>query len=261
MIRRVRGVLWGLLAVLLAGIGGTIVWTRVGQVSRQGGWDQRPLEGLGVFGTVPDFSFIERSGRAVRLSDLRGKVWIANFIYTHCTETCPIQSAQIAQLQADLRDVPDVRFVSITVEPETDTPPALTEYARRYGADPEKWLFLTGDKRAIYRLALEGFRLSVADPREAGQAPSQGPSPSRGRGSGLPQSQVRRGWAWALLRLVEPKAAMATHGSSAAAFIHSSRFVLVDRQARIRGYYHSDDAEALQRLRKDVRTLLREKWS
>jgi cytochrome oxidase Cu insertion factor (SCO1/SenC/PrrC family) len=256
-IRLGRRALWALTAgVVVLGVGMAV---GIGQRARprQGGWEQRSLEGLQVFGTVPEFSFTERSGRRVGLADLQGKVWIGNFIYTHCTETCPIQSAQMAQLQADLRDVPGVRFVSITVEPETDTPAVLAEYARRYGADPEKWLFLTGEKAAIYRLAQEGFRLSVADPREQVQSPAQKKSPpARPGASGRQHSgSVRE----VLLWLIEPAPALAIHGSPAAVFIHSSRFVLVDRQARIRGYYRSDDAEALMRLRKDVRTLVRER--
>ena len=77
----------------------------------------RGLEGLQVFGTLPDFSLIERSGRAVTLADLRSKVWIANFIYTHCTDTCPLQSARMAKLQDDFAGERNLRLVSITVDP------------------------------------------------------------------------------------------------------------------------------------------------
>ncbi|HEX9898376.1 MAG TPA: SCO family protein, partial [Candidatus Methylomirabilis sp.] len=155
-----------LLLTALAGILGTAVWTWQGSRPGRGGGEDRPLEGLRIFGTVPDFSLIQRDGRRVTLADLRGKVWIANFIYTHCTDTCPLQSAQMARLQEELKTEPNFRLVSITVDPEQDTPETLTEYATRFGADRERWLFLTGEKRAVYTLAVVGFRLSVADPEE-----------------------------------------------------------------------------------------------
>lgn len=210
-----KEVLWGVPILVLVGIMGAI-WTWQGMGTRQRGWGERPLEGLGVFGRVPDFSLIERSGRRIERSDLLGKVWIVNFIYTHCPDTCPLQSAQMAQLQADLMAEQEVRLVSITVDPERDTREVLARYAGRFGADPERWLFLTGEKEAISHLAQEGFHLSAVEvPPEKRATPE-------------------------------------------ASHLHSSRFVLVDRQARIRGYYPSSDAEALQRLRQDVKTLLRE---
>ena len=178
---------------------------------RKGVQDQRPLGGLKDFGRLPDFSLIERSGRTVSLSDLQDRTWIANFIYTSCKESCPQQSAEIARLQVDLAGWPQVQLVSITVDPERDQPEILARYADRYGADPNRWLFLTGDKTEIYRLAQEGFRLSAA-PASSAEAPD--------------------------------------------IILHSSRFVLVDGQAHIRGYYHSNDAEDLRQLRKDIETLV-----
>lgn len=227
-----RAFLWGLVAVSLVGAAvGTALWNWQGARPRQGTSEERPLEGLKVFATVPDFSLIERSGKRVSLTGLVGRVWIANFIYTHCPDTCPLQSAQMARLQKDLAAERDLQLISITVDPERDTPAVLSEYAERFGADPDKWLFLTGEKKAIYRLAQEGFRLSAVDPGEGVQS-----------------------WLFA----VPP--VMAHHGQVGKTFLHSSRFVLVDRHARIRGYYQFNDVEAMGRLVKDVRTLLREKW-
>jgi protein SCO1 len=114
-----------------------------------------------VYGTVPEFSLIERSGRRVALADLRGKVWIANFFYSRCTHTCPLQTAHMAMLQEELAGEDDVRLLSISVDPDHDTPAQLADYARRYNAHPERWLFLTGARHEIARLAGEGFRLGV----------------------------------------------------------------------------------------------------
>lgn len=97
--------------------------------------------GLPVYARVPDFLLTERSGRKVALSDLAGRPWIADFIFTRCGGICPMMSSKMASLAKDL---PDTQFVSFSVDPEYDTPQVLAEYAGRYGADPKRWLFLTG---------------------------------------------------------------------------------------------------------------------
>ncbi len=221
---------WAILAgatAILAVIVGFARFMVRGPWIQAGSQEERPLEGLQVFGTVPPFSLIERSGTLVTRDNLMGTVWIVNFFYTHCPDTCPLQTANMARLQRDLKDVKDLHLVSITVDPERDTPPVLREYADRYEANPNRWLFLTGEKDAIYRLAQEGFRLSLVDPEQ----------------------RVER-------RLFAPTPVFAHHGESGKRFIHSSRFVLVDSEARIRGYYPGTDEEAFQRLRQDVRILL-----
>ena len=257
----------GLLVLALAGVLGVAVWTWQGARRGQGSEDHRPLEGLKVFGTVPDFSLVERGGRRVTLAELRGKVWIVNFIYTHCTDTCPLQSAQMARLQEGFSAEPDLRLLSITVDPEQDTPKVLADYAGRFGADRDRWLFLTGEKKALYTLALEGFRLSVADPAEVSdpsqdkRSPANRPDAREDQSSKhwtLPGRAVARILNDAVTWLFDPVPAYAHPGHPGKPFIHSSRFVLVDRQARIRGYYPSDDEAALGRLRRAVKVLLRE---
>lgn len=235
-----RALLGGLIFALVVGGGGLVAWPSLGErlirVFGPTGASNRSegvLEKLDVYGRVPDFSLTERSGRQIGLANLLGKVWIANFIYTQCTETCPIQTAQLARLQAEFAGEEDLRLVSITVDPQRDTPGALSRYAERYGAHPGRWLFLTGDKRAIYRLAKEGFSLGVVDPDD--------------------QAQTSRH-----LPLLGPTPALATHGSKGL-IIHSARLVLVDRQARIRAYHLPNDEQSLQRLRHNVTVLLREK--
>jgi cytochrome oxidase Cu insertion factor (SCO1/SenC/PrrC family) len=109
---------------------------------------------------VGDFTLTERSGRTFQSKELAGKVWVASFFFTGCPGPCIKLNTQIAALARDLSDV-DVTFVSITVDPEHDTPEALVRYADHYGADPAKWLFLTGDRAEIERVAVEQFRLPV----------------------------------------------------------------------------------------------------
>ena len=116
---------------------------------------------LPVMSTVPDFTLIERSSREVKNQDLAGKIWIADFVYTSCGGMCPIMTEKMRKLQDALPA--EVSLVSFSVDPEVDTPAVLTEYAKKYGADPNRWLFLTGSKESLYRLSKDGFKLAVED--------------------------------------------------------------------------------------------------
>jgi cytochrome oxidase Cu insertion factor (SCO1/SenC/PrrC family) len=145
-----------------------IVWSVLGAVVSAvlvvGIWSLTRSDSLPVFGSVPDFELVERSGRTVTGADFEGRVWVANFIFTSCAGVCPNLSARMAGLREALRDAaPDVRSVSVSVDPARDTPAVLREYARRYGADENGWLFLTGEREKLHRLIQDGFRLSVAE--------------------------------------------------------------------------------------------------
>ena len=108
--------------------------------------ETRGNERLPVVGRAPDFALTTQSGERLSLTDLHGKVLAVTFIYTTCKDTCPVLTAKMATLQRRLGAAfgPRVRFVSVTVEPEVDTPAVLTAYARRFDADPAGWSFLTG---------------------------------------------------------------------------------------------------------------------
>jgi protein SCO1 len=110
---------------------------------------------------VKDFALTERSGRTVRLDDLKGKVWVANFLFTRCTGVCPQVSGTLARLQSELAGKDDVLLVSFSVDPEHDTPEVLRAHAERYGADADRWLFLTGKRDEVYPLIRESFLLAV----------------------------------------------------------------------------------------------------
>lgn len=177
-------------------------------------WLDQRLTGKSALGTfslpvlaqLPDFRLIERNGQPLGLADLRGKVWIADFIFTRCPGPCPRMSSLMAALQRDLRSEEALRLVSISVDPEFDTPEVLAKYADRYEADEARWFFLTGDKTAIHQLAKSGFLVGGMDD----------------------------------------------------VTLHTTRFVLIDRQGRVRGYYSSSDEEDLRKLGTDARVLLRE---
>lgn len=112
-----------------------------------------------VLGIVPDFSLTETSGRSIQRSDLLGSFWIASFIFTRCVTSCPIAVAELSKLQTDLPE--EVRLVSFSVDPEHDSPEVLAAYAKKAGADLDRWLFLTGEKTSMYRYIREGFHLAV----------------------------------------------------------------------------------------------------
>jgi len=109
---------------------------------------------------VSDVTLIERSGEPLPLKQMKGKVWIVNFFFASCPGSCKIISTHLAQLQKDLGNR-DVTLVSISVDPENDTPQVLTEYAKGFSADPKKWLFLTGDFEIIRGLCSDLFKIPV----------------------------------------------------------------------------------------------------
>ncbi len=117
-----------------------------------------------VYGQVPPFELVERNGEKISLETLQGKVWVASFIFTHCSGQCPLLCERLKKVQNRLRFKDKFRLVSITMDPERDTPAVLTEYAKRFEADPYKWLFATGDPKEVRALVQNGFRLASGGP-------------------------------------------------------------------------------------------------
>ncbi|HHZ81078.1 MAG TPA: SCO family protein [Candidatus Marinimicrobia bacterium] len=158
---------------------------------------------LPILGKLIDFQLTDQNGEIFSKEDLLGKVWVADFIFTTCAGPCPVMSGQFAELQSRFSNAPDLNLLSISVNPDYDSPEILREYGGRYGANYNKWRFLTGDREAIHELAVDGFKVgSVEDP-----------------------------------------------------IFHSTRFILLDDKARIRGYYISSELEEMQQLWRDVELL------
>lgn len=133
------------------------------------GVETEPTPALPDLGVVPAFELIDQHGEAVALKDLAGRLWIADFIFTRCPTTCPIQTAMMKQLQGRLESKaywPDMRLVSFTVDPGYDRPDVLAEYAKAAGADQDHWIFVTGTRDAIWDLSNEGFKLAAGEPAE-----------------------------------------------------------------------------------------------
>lgn len=166
---------------------------------------ERPLP---VIATVPEFTLISDRDLPVSRKDLLGAPWVVDLMFTSCAGICPRMTAELSRVEKASRDVPEVRFVSISVDPDRDTPEALAAYREKMGIETDRWYFLTGTQDEIFELASSGLLL-----------PAKEGDPSIG------QEDV----------------------------LHSSRFVLIDGQARIRGMYDSRDPEAIQRLQTDLR--------
>jgi protein SCO1/2 len=166
--------------------------------------DRKPLD---VLGQVPEFRLTAQNGQAFGSGELDGSIWVADFIFTTCQGPCPMMSSHMRRLQTETAQLPDVKLVSFTVDPQNDTPPVLAAYAKRYKADDRRWFFLTGAAEALNELSLNAFHLSKIDKTLA----------------------------------------------------HSTRFALVDRERRIRGYYLSSQEGFLEELLRDIRKLDRER--
>ena len=106
---------------------------------------------LSKIGPAPDFTLTNQDGQPLSLANLRGKVAVATFIYASCTDTCPLLTAKMAGIQKRLGSDfgSRVYFISVTVDPERDTPEVLGRYARAHGANLDGWAFLTGSPAQI----------------------------------------------------------------------------------------------------------------
>jgi len=157
---------------------------------------------------VPQFELTSETGQSFDSHTLDGHIWVADFIYTTCDGPCPMMSSKMRLMQQQTaNEMPDVRFVSFTVDPVHDTPPVLAAYAKHFLQDPARWVFLTGEPARLNDLGLNGFKLNSVD------------------------------------------------GSMS----HSTRFALVDRHRRIRGYYVTGEDGFLPKLMHDIRQLERDK--
>ena len=121
--------------------------------------DSKPVKELPEIGNVPQFEFTNSDGNIVTLDNLKGKVWVADFIFTTCTMACPMMTGNMNIVHKKFKKNDNVRLVSISVYPEFDTPEVLKNYASQYDADTEKWLFLTGKEDAVKDIIRDGFKI------------------------------------------------------------------------------------------------------
>ena len=163
-----------------------------------------------VLGGLPAFTLTDQRGQPFGSRELAGKIWVADFIFTSCQGVCPLLSERMAEVGKRARHLgPDFHLVSISVDPERDTPARLAEYGARYGANPIAWSFLTGPEQAIQATVVDGFKVGAGKERSPGATADGGPG------------------FWEIF--------------------HGENLVLVDRQLRIRGYFPAT-AEGLDKL-------------
>ena len=184
-------------------------------------------QSLEIFGDAPAFTLTDQLERPVSSNEFRGKVVVANFIYTHCKDICPLLSAQMQAFQERLRQEHvlgnEVQLLSFTVDPARDTPAVLRAYAERHRADPDAWRFLSGPKDTLIPLIVEGFHLGT----QALPPPEASPGAN---GDDM-------------------------HAHNDYEVMHSGRFVLIDQQGRIRAYYDGREFDP-ERVMGDIRQLL-----
>jgi protein SCO1/2 len=132
---------------------------------------------LDVLGTTPPFQLTDQSGATFSSSALAGHVTLLDFIYTHCTDACPLLSATFQDTQSKLAAEhllgSKVMLVSLSVDPQHDTPAVLAEYSQQFNADPSSWKMLTGDWDEVYDV-ITGFKVATRPPRPAADAPVPG---------------------------------------------------------------------------------------
>ncbi len=125
-----------------------------------------PAPPLPVISQISAFTLTNQNDRAMTLADLRGEVWIADIIFTRCGGPCPEMTRKMSELQSAAKS--QCNFLTLTTDPEFDSPAVLKKYGEKFGADFSRWTFLTGDKKDIYKLGVEGLKLSSVeiDPKD-----------------------------------------------------------------------------------------------
>lgn len=147
--RWLESIVWAALGLTIVVIAGVFIYKRLGR------------EPLPVIGPVGHFALTNQYGKAISTADFRGQVWVANIIFTRCAGPCPAMTKAMKELQ----DATDkrVRLVTLTTDPDNDTPEVLKRYGEKFGADFNRWSFLTGSKQQIARLAVQGLKLTAQE--------------------------------------------------------------------------------------------------
>ena len=203
--------LWGLTVVAMMSVIGAGLLRRQHQRTAQAGMEL-PIEtpdqanGLEAYRPAPAFSLVDQNNATATNDTLRGKIWIADFIFTRCGGPCPLMTQRMAKLQKQITG-PDVQFVSFTLDPAHDTPAVLKEYAAKFDGDESRWHLLTG--------AAEPATFKLANNMLLAAQPARGEEP----------------------------------------ILHSTKFILIDRQGQIRRFYDSNNPDELNQLAGDVERL------
>jgi cytochrome oxidase Cu insertion factor (SCO1/SenC/PrrC family) len=153
---------------------------------------------LQVLGTIAPFNLTSQDSKNFSLNDLSNRVWVADIIFTRCAGPCPRMTRQMKMLQDALPKDSTAHLVTLTTDPEFDASEVLQKYGQHFGADTNRWTFLTGTKHEIAQLAANSLKLSAQPVNPADQR------------------------------------------DAADLFIHTTIFVIVDKQARLRGFFETE---------------------
>jgi protein SCO1/2 len=160
--KRLEWIVWGAIGATIAAIVVAFVVLRVRRPPDVlDGTQPGPNDALPVLFPVAEFTLTNQSGRPYGLANLRDHVWIAEVIFTRCGGPCPRMTQRMSELQAAIPAERPVRFVTLTTDPEFDTPPVLKGYARRFNADPARWHFLTGSRAQMTEAIVRGLKLTA----------------------------------------------------------------------------------------------------
>ena len=116
-----------------------------------------------TYHTIQNFSFTNQDGKAVTEKDFKGSVYVTDFFFTTCHTICPIMSNQMERVATHFKGNAEVKFLSHTVDPEIDTVEQLKSYAIKHNADSKQWMFVTGEKKALYDIARTGYLLNAEE--------------------------------------------------------------------------------------------------
>jgi len=177
----------GLIIVILCA---SFAFTRLNQPAR-------PASPLPIISTIAPFTLTNQAGNVVTLDGLRDKVWVADIIFTRCSGPCPQMTRRMELLQAALPMGSAAKLVTLTTDPDHDSPEVLKQYGERFNADFSRWQFLTGTKKQLGALAIDSLKLSAEE--------------------------------------IKPE----DRKDDSDLFVHSTYFVVVDKQGRMRGVFES----------------------
>ncbi|HEY1171167.1 MAG TPA: SCO family protein [Verrucomicrobiae bacterium] len=158
-IRPIQFVVWSGLALIILVIIAAFI-------AEQRGKTKQTASSFPNYGDVTPFSVTNQFGNVVTKESLKGKLWVANIIFTRCPGPCAEMTRQMAELQKVIPADWPVQFISLTTDPEFDSPPVMAKYADKFGADQKRWWFLTGTKKDMVTLAVGGLKLTTIEKPE-----------------------------------------------------------------------------------------------
>lgn len=121
-----------------------------------------------IYPRIPFFHFTNEFGKEITSSQMKGKVWIADFFFTSCQTICPLMTTNLKRLNQSTQDLSnEVQFISFSIDPERDTPKTLKRYKAHHGISAQNWTFLTGDEEKTHLLGIENFQIFAGRDEES----------------------------------------------------------------------------------------------